>query len=439
MDCRKSLKTLAFDATTLHWTPIHLTPDIISAGMIETLSFLTYNVWHDTATLEERSTELLKILQQSSADFICLQEVTKPFLSLLQESDWVREQYFMPDLSVENYTTLILSRLPCQFFMKKWPTRMERFLLYAELEINGVLTAVATVHLESLANSRYRKKQLDITYQDLSSYSKCLILGDFNFDWATENKNLSTEYVDVWPYLNSGISGCTVQKSHDFIAWRPDRVLMKKNQKYKPLMIEKVGMEPIPRFKDSVQTSSPKQGESIIQTPSDHFGLRFIVELLDNTKEEWSYGRGRMREKNYREMKKERFVWIDGSKRSHENTFFLEELERVVNDKKAEIMAFDKVDEGVEDLVSKLDECDNLTVILSLSSLHDILHSWKKELKVIQDKFIHEKHFRFRVIVLTSRHNYSNGMQMCRGAGFEKYSVFTKFSEMMSLLFAGQS
>src|SRR5688572_22557754 len=98
MDSRKALKTLIFDNPTMRWIPAQLDAETITTGMVETLSLLTYNVWHEKSTLEERTTELLKILQQSSADFICLQEVTKPFLSALLDSDWVREEYYIPEI-----------------------------------------------------------------------------------------------------------------------------------------------------------------------------------------------------------------------------------------------------------------------------------------------------------------------------------------------------
>jgi len=441
MEPRKELKTLIFDNTKEIWASLSFTDEDISINLIEVLSFLTYNVWHKKENFEERSREIIKILEESSPDFICLQEITKPLLEKLLSCHWVRNQYFIPEIQVENDTTFILSKHPCRFFIKQWPTRMNRFLLYCELEVNKMPIAIATIHLESQADGATRKKQLDVTFKELEAYPKAIVLGDFNFDWASENKNISPDYVDVWPLLHPRTSGNTMPRTHDFIAWRPDKVLVKKQRKYMPLAINRVGMEPLPKYQydgiSEIEMTKARELEDFsIKTPSDHFGLNFVLEMLDNTKEEWTYGElRRRREKVYREEKKEDFVWIEGTKRGHEQMLYMEELEKAVAFRKREVKYFEKIGEGIEDILFRLDEMDDLTLIVSVFALHEILYGFKKELKVIQDKFVHEKSFRFRIVVFTTRPNYTKAVELCQRAGFEKYFVFSKFTDVVDTLF----
>lgn len=353
------------------------------------------------------------------------------------DSDWVQNTYYLPELSVETDTTIILSTIPCHFYIRRFESKMNRFLLYSDAKINGVPTAVATVHLESQDNSEIRKKQLDVTFQELSCYPKVFLLGDFNFDWATENKNLAPHYVDVWPLLRPGSPGYTMPKTHDFIAWRPDRVLIKKHRKYKPVGIHRLGMEPLEEsYSDLDKMKEPEN--HAIRTPSDHFGLNVAVQMLDYEKEDWALGVMTRNKEKYKEKKKGNFVWIDGTRKGQENSIYLDELEKAVVARKGEIKAFEKVDEGMEDIVNNLEECDDLTMILSYGVLHEILNSRKKELKVIQDKFVHEKHFRLKIVVFTTRTNYENSMHLCESAGFEKFYVFTRFVDLADSLFLEQ-
>lgn len=43
----------------------------------ENLKFLTYNVWFEDHFIEQRYSVIMKMIKDSTADFICLQEVTQ--------------------------------------------------------------------------------------------------------------------------------------------------------------------------------------------------------------------------------------------------------------------------------------------------------------------------------------------------------------------------
>ena len=44
------------------------------------MKFMTYNVWFDDFKRDERFAVLMQMIEDSDADFICLQEVTHNFM-----------------------------------------------------------------------------------------------------------------------------------------------------------------------------------------------------------------------------------------------------------------------------------------------------------------------------------------------------------------------
>ena len=66
-----------------------------SATRVEKVSVLTQNVWFDSYRQAERYQVIMRILEQSDADFICLQEVIKDFSDLIFSQKWVQDKYFV--------------------------------------------------------------------------------------------------------------------------------------------------------------------------------------------------------------------------------------------------------------------------------------------------------------------------------------------------------
>ena len=96
----------------------------------------------------------MAMIEQSNADFVCLQEVTHPFMHQhLLTNNHVREKYFISGNTLPNYGVLILSRFPCKFYEMPLNSKMGRSMLICQPIINygyeNLPTAVATVHLES--------------------------------------------------------------------------------------------------------------------------------------------------------------------------------------------------------------------------------------------------------------------------------------------------
>jgi len=80
--------------------------------------------------------------------------------------------------------------------------------------------------------------------------------------------------------LNSYIPYIRFSKflSLGFCAWRPDKFLLKTHPNLQSKFIEIIGTEPIPKYFGKEPEIS--KISSIIQTPSDHYGLEIILEFI---------------------------------------------------------------------------------------------------------------------------------------------------------------
>lgn len=185
-----------------------------------TLSFATYNVWFSFHEQQTRYRALISILQSTNSDFVCLQEVTTPFLFLLLQQPWVRHHYTVSHTQTGQFgggygvVMLVRSSLPLLgFYQYQLPTSQTRQLLVAELCINNQLVRVGTVHLESMAtNGQTRQSQLKLAFHYLLTASPSLsspecnqlsafIMGDFNFcsSWKAEEQTIKeSPFTDLW-------------------------------------------------------------------------------------------------------------------------------------------------------------------------------------------------------------------------------------------------
>jgi len=151
----------------------------------------------------------MRILEQSDADFICLQEVIKEFADIIFSQKWVQDKYFVSQQEMYTwYGVMILSKWPCKFYQYNFnqQSRMGRSLLIAETIINGEPFVVSTVHLESMASAPYRKAQMDISFSILKLFNNSLLMGDYNFDssWKNEQACIDPGFDDIYLTLNHG-------------------------------------------------------------------------------------------------------------------------------------------------------------------------------------------------------------------------------------------
>jgi len=241
----------------------------------DTLKLVTYNVLADNVSVKQRIPALFKILDQSDADIIVLQECANWFLKLLSDETWIKKYHLVTKekTAVNQGEYVILSKHQLQATVyQQLPGKQERCVFVGLMTWNGRSLAVATSHLESyLQDGETRAKQLDLIFPLLKEADDAIFLGDFNFGDGEEpdSSHLDKKYFDVWRQLKPKDPGFTwnievsdMAKDGSFpkeTSRRIDRVLVR-SFVWKPEAITIIGDTPVVEGKKDV-------------FPSDHFGL----------------------------------------------------------------------------------------------------------------------------------------------------------------------
>jgi len=264
-----------FDNNLQSWKKIE-SKEFSELKSVKTIKLLTYNVWFSEEYISERAQGIFRILHESDADIIALQEVTFHFLQLILMQDWIRKEFFISDIkgdTFSSYGVVLLFRIPAKrLTLYQLPSNMERQLLIAEFTINDQPFKVATVHLESMRNSAdVRAEQLNSIFPLLSN-NNSVLMGDFNFCSSNVNeyRNIDDSYTDLWDELRSDNFGATLNsdlnpmlttKSSNRIMARYDKILMRnENQVWQCMQIALLGDTAISRHQPNI-------------FPSDHFAV----------------------------------------------------------------------------------------------------------------------------------------------------------------------
>lgn len=245
------------------------------AAPVATLQVFTYNVLADEVHVRERVPELLRILRDSEADVIALQEVAPWFAKTLLREDWTAayQRATQDGRTLVAREFIILSRFPVvDYAIIMLPSHQRRIAFCVTLEIDGVQTAVATTHLDSLLkDGPIRARQLDAIFAHLAKFEEAIFLGDLNFGDGEQpdSVHLPPEYRDAWLALRSEEQGFTwdIEKSpwarRESFPGEPsrrlDRIFMK-STRWTPTSVTIIGDQPVP-------------GKRKDLFPSDHFGL----------------------------------------------------------------------------------------------------------------------------------------------------------------------
>ena len=255
------------------------------AAKPRTLTLVTYNVLADPDTKAKRVPALLKLLDETDADIIVLQEAATWFLHSLRAEPWVSAgKYQFPTGQggpIAARGLFIMAKHPIARF-QAWPMpgRQGRALLVTTINIDGHTTLVATVHLESLLEAGpTRAAQLDLVFEKLRKPEEAILLGDFNFGDGEkpETTHLDPAYADAWSVLRPADPGFTWNIEQSPMAARAsfpnessrriDRILVKSNF-WKPKSVRIIGNHPL-------DPDNPDQPDLY---PSDHFGLVAVLE-----------------------------------------------------------------------------------------------------------------------------------------------------------------
>lgn len=201
---------------------------MMTAG--DRFSIASWNVWFDPLGQQQRYSAILSACRMLSPDVICFQEVTPPFVSMLDASD-IRDDYCLSDHELDRYPygNMILAKkcIDVSFQFISLPSQMGRKMLLAEATwTDGTRIGVGNVHLESLSSRPVREQQLQVCEQVLRDYDLSILCGDFNFcsyrnyncieaddyNEGLENDVLGRimpDYNDMWPQVHPTEQGYT--------------------------------------------------------------------------------------------------------------------------------------------------------------------------------------------------------------------------------------
>lgn len=242
------------------------------------LRIVTYNVLADPVHVETRVPELFRILRDSHADIMVLQEFAPWMAQKLLQETWVAG-YHRPlrdNKTVIAHEYLVLSKYPIiDFYTKPLPGKQRRVFFLVTVDLAGVKTAISTCHLESLLeDGPIRTTQLDIYSEQLAPFDEAFFAGDFNFGDGEkpDSDHLPASFSDAWLIVHPQNPGFTwdIEKSRfakqeSFAgegSRRLDRILFK-SSRWQVVSATIIGDQPL-------------DGKRRMKFPSDHFGLMAV-------------------------------------------------------------------------------------------------------------------------------------------------------------------
>eukprot|EP01080_Neovahlkampfia_damariscottae_P002709 gene2709-3905_t len=197
----------------------------------------------------ERYLHQFDIFQKNNFDILCLNEVSKDYISMLKNFEWIQKEYHMSELSGKPFGNLILSKFPFKSVDYKKITFISRKIVIAEIEFDTddkdekLSLYVCSMHLKAGATFyNTRKDEMEQIYdifKDFKKNSSFIFLGDLNFMFSSEDECIKNGFEDLWTKLRKNEEGYTFDsvsnKMHGEL-WpllpfslqvRLDRILMK--------------------------------------------------------------------------------------------------------------------------------------------------------------------------------------------------------------------
>ncbi|KAL4916421.1 Endonuclease/exonuclease/phosphatase [Aspergillus aurantiobrunneus] len=155
-------------------TPEHIRQQPASAANIDRIHLVSWNIDFSTPASSERMTTALQYLRdlQSEHDqkngpptVIFFQEMVASDLHLIQQAPWVREKFYVTDLSGSRWrgsygtSTLVDRRLALQraFRVPYALSTMQRDGLFVDIKVHNSIIRLCNTHLESLASGTTRR------------------------------------------------------------------------------------------------------------------------------------------------------------------------------------------------------------------------------------------------------------------------------------------
>jgi poly(A) polymerase len=218
---------LSYDKTTNKWvhSVVH-----DSSPPPTTLKIATHNVLLKMGWLEiiirseERFAKEMQVLKELDADVIALNEVTAPFMKLLQEQDWVQDKYYISDcvtadnnavnhsVPFHNYMgNVIISRVPfktLRFFTFSSTVNLRRNAIVGTFFDND--TVICSAHITAYEECVARRvNEMNELTRHLPQ-KNVIILGDLNLHLVSENSLITdVGYEDLWKPTKEDPDGFT--------------------------------------------------------------------------------------------------------------------------------------------------------------------------------------------------------------------------------------
>jgi len=196
-----------------------------------------------------RYEKVLLELQQCNADVIALNEVSPFFLQMLQEQDWAKEHFTLSTVSgisddghfprvQRTWGNVVLSRVPLLSIRGISTPKREAAVAVLRLVHGGrpLTMLVCSTHLPAMPLCRSRRANAlrdlcDALHSDMA-WDCAVVLGDFNFFFASESKSVPAGWHELPGVLAAGMT------------WDPTRNAML--SKYAPWPC--MGMSLLPGF-----------------------------------------------------------------------------------------------------------------------------------------------------------------------------------------------
>ncbi|KAJ3297467.1 hypothetical protein HDU79_003548 [Rhizoclosmatium sp. JEL0117] len=271
-----STNSFAFNIGSQQWEAA--TPPTSSSTQLKQLRIVTYNVLNDPEhptnySATDRFETLLNTIEDCNADVIGLQEVGIHFLTVLTNTAWVQERYFLSIANVSKQDDIptgivALSKVPfrCNTIALSKGKRAVIITPYEGLKIGVVhLTSDYNGNKASLRGDQWR------ALMRFMGDAEAIVVGDFNShkDVKLDNAFSTARFSDVWTDVNPEAEGFTYDPVHNQLAEQTTRRGVQ--GRYDRVLLRSAKFSPV---------SCWLLGDNSVEDYSDHYGVCCDVESV---------------------------------------------------------------------------------------------------------------------------------------------------------------
>ena len=230
-----------------------------------------------------RASKIIQYLKVLNADIIGLQEVTPKFLQKLVKYNWVKDNYYLSEITGRSfcgYGNILMTKLqPTGIFCRPLESKMGRNLIFAEFRLassfgNVSILRIGVVHLESLdKNIEIRKLQLQQIANSLTkpingTKLNAILMGDFNIDPNSQEEIESINEILV-DFKDCGTLLSEIPQPTKHINYPQDDKLPVRHDR---IMLSSTGKK-ITLTSFDTFGNDPLSKDEITCFPSDHLGI----------------------------------------------------------------------------------------------------------------------------------------------------------------------